>query len=730
MIPLPRTKRDAFHALTLAAAYAAAGVVTLSLPENVLELRRMIWPSSGIGLAWIMLAGFRLWPGVALGAGLATALTGGPVLHLFGTAVANTLEIVLAVMLLRAAGIRRQIVTRRDLAVFLSVVAGTTALAAALSVGSLAVSGQLGVGSVGPVWLNWWLTHAMGQVVLTPLILSLPWFAGKPPRVPLGETTLMLTGLGLSLVLVFTPLAPAPLRAAPLAFLCFPFLFWVAYRGGPFGASAASFTAAAFALTGTLLGAGPFVTGSSNTSLALTLLFVSTACFATLFVAGLVGERERAEAERKELERRLRRSEKLESLGALAGGIAHDFNNLLVAIGGNVDLVMMDTDPTDPAHELLDQSVRASERAAELCRQLLAYAGQGPFEHAVIDLRPLVEEMTELLRITLPAGTVVRYDLGPEVLPVAADISQLRRVVLNLFSNAGDAALHGRGRIEIRAWTDDIPGEELASGGDDRGESVTFLDPPEGPTVFLQVEDDGEGIREEDLERIFEPLFTTRGLGRGLGLASVLGIVRSHGGAIRVRSAPGRGARFTILLPRATARIEPVPLPPLQRRRSRDGLALIVDDEPAVRRAASMLVGRLGFDTVTAEDGPSALRLIEERGEEIGWALLDVTMPGLDGLETLRRLRATGDRTPVLLSSGYVLQPADITADLGPARFLPKPYTLSALERAIEDLLERSRRRSGAGSSTSVSSDPGKAGATPGPGGRERRGESGSDPLS
>ena len=681
--PAQRSNRDLLNTIALAAVYTGLGVLVLSVPESGIELRRMIWLPSGVALAWLILGGLRLWPGIFVGAALTTALTGGPALHVVGTAVANTLEIVCAVLVFQKAGIDRRIESRTQLAIFLGTLTVVSALSAVISVGSLLLSGGV-TGSVWPLFFMWCLTHVMGSMVLTPLILSLPGISEPPPRMPTWESLSIIVGLGVTLSISFTRLVPESVSRLPLAFLPFPFLLWAAYRSGQLGASSASFAVATFAVVGTLLGIGPFVHDGTNTSLFLTLVFVSAAVLSSLLIAGLVAERTKAEEERERLIRRVRRSEKLESLGALAGGIAHDFNNLLVAIMGNVDLVLMDTQPSDPAYEPLDQSVKASERATELCRQLLAYAGQGPYEHSVVDLSSVVRDITSLLRVTVPKGTVLNYDLAPEELPVKADTSQLRRVVLNLFANAGDALGLRRGKITVRTYA-------ALDASWYRDDGLFYLDPPQGPVAVLEVEDSGEGIASDNLERIFDPVFTTRGTGRGLGLASVLGIVRGHGGAVHVRSELGGGTQFTLVFPLVDEPIDSVPVPPIPDLERRAGTVLVVDDEPSVRRAAVGLVRRLGYETVDAEDGASALDAFEKRGGSFTCILLDITMPGMSGIEVLREIRDRGYDVPVLLSSGYVLSPIEVLAEHGPARFLPKPYTLAGLEEAIEDLLRATR---------------------------------------
>ncbi len=537
----PRSGKDFAQIVALTAVYATVGIATLSVPEAGLPFFRMVWLPSGIALGWMLLAGPQLWPAVFVGAALVTALTGGAAPHVGGTAVANTLEALLGVWLMNRWCPGARISSRKHLLSFMAVVVLTAGLSSAISVGSLLLPGGLSSGAQPGMWLMWWLTHALGQVVMTPLILAWPTSSHPVPRLPIVESALLTLGLAVTLTISFTPLTPLPLRGAPVAFLIFPFLFWASYRCGQFGAAAASFATALFAMAGTLAGFGPFVLESANASLFLTLLFVSSVVISTLIVAGLVREREHADQAAEALERRLRGAEKLQSLGELAGGIAHDFKNLLVAISGNVDLALMQTDPTDSRHYALQQSAKASARAAELCHQLLEYAAQGPFEHAVWDLESIVGDMSASLGGTVDERTIVDFSMTAEALPVRVDPNGLRQVLINLFSNASESLSGSAGRIEVST--------SLANKSEMMGRGLFLLEPPEGTCAVLRVKDSGEGIPAEDLERIFQPVFSTRGAGRGIGLASALGIVLRHGGAMHVESALGEGSTFSVLLP-------------------------------------------------------------------------------------------------------------------------------------------------------------------------------------
>jgi len=385
----------------------------------------------------------------------------------------------------------------------------------------------------------------------------------------------------------------------------------------------------------------------------------------------------------RQLEKKLNDAQKLESLGVLAGGIAHDFNNLLVGIIGNADLALHDVTASSPTHESLVDILTASHRAADLCRQMLAYSGRGRFVVQTVDPREVIEEMTHLLRASIAKTAVLSFAFSPDTKPVDADISQLRQVVMNLITNASDA-LDGRdGIITLASGTLHADAEYLA-----RAYLRTDLVP--GPYTYIEVSDTGDGMDEETKARIFEPFFSSKAVGRGLGLAAVSGIVRGHKGAIRVYSELGKGTTIKVLLPASTHEAAPTKVPVSHTASERvQGIVLVVDDEAAVRRLARRSLERLGFTVIEAEDGHVAVEAYRAQPHDIVGVLLDMTMPVMGGEETFRQLRVIDPDVRVLLSSGYNEQEATRRfAGKGLAGFLQKPYRATELQEAMLDLVD------------------------------------------
>jgi PAS domain S-box-containing protein len=392
-----------------------------------------------------------------------------------------------------------------------------------------------------------------------------------------------------------------------------------------------------------------------------------------------VTDRRQSEAHRRQLEARLQQSQKLESLGVLAGGVAHDFNNLLGAILGNAELALLDLDPSSGAHSAIEEIVVASRRAAELTRQMLVYAGRARAEMADVDLCSLVREMTEMLRVALPKRAQLRVALGPELPPVHVDSAQLRQLVLNLLLNAADALGGIDGEVTIGTSLMDVDWAWLADAW--LGEGCA-----PGPFVALTVGDTGCGMDRETALRMFEPFFTTKFTGRGLGLAAVLGIVRSHRGAIRVETSAGSGTRITVIVPPSTVR--PVAHGAETRRTpvrvAGHGLVLLVDDEDMVLRMGRRMLERLGYEVGVARHGREALEFYQQYADQIVCAVLDLTMPVMDGFETVEALRGLNATLPVVVMSGYSAQDSEsrftrIRADA----LLEKPFQLDALAHAI-----------------------------------------------
>jgi PAS domain S-box-containing protein len=366
-----------------------------------------------------------------------------------------------------------------------------------------------------------------------------------------------------------------------------------------------------------------------------------------------ITERVAAEAERRVLEAQMQQAQKLESLGVLAGGIAHDFNNLLVGILGNVDIVRADFEAGRPADTPLAEIKLAAQRAADLTRQLLAYAGKSQRLVAPLHLPELVRETWSLLRAAVSRRAVLQLDLEETLPTVTGDQMQLRQVLMNLITNASDALGDRDGRITVRATTVTHAGGRLPDAPDD----VHLV---AGTYALVEVADTGHGMDDATRARIFEPFFTTRFTGRGLGLAAVLGMIRAHRGGIAVSSTPGVGTRVRVMLPldapgASAARVaRPTVIetsagpavPPGAR-------MLVVDDEPAVRRVGRRLLELEGAEVHEAAHGLDALRLLAESTVPYALVVLDLTMPVMDGAETLERVRQRHPTLPVLLSSGF-----------------------------------------------------------------------------
>ncbi len=400
--------------------------------------------------------------------------------------------------------------------------------------------------------------------------------------------------------------------------------------------------------------------------------------FGTLFHD--VTERLAEEQRRQEFERQVYEAQKLESLGLLAGGIAHDFNNMLVGILGNAGLAREEIPATSPAVECLDDIELAARRASELSRQLLAYAGRGKFVVRPLSVRSLIEEMTQLIEVSLPKNVHLRLYLGDADAVVEADAAQLRQVVLNLIVNGAEAIGSRSGAITISCGGMFCDEDYLYS-------SFGVDDLPEGRYVTIEISDTGSGMDAETLARIFDPFFSTKRHGRGLGLAAVVGIVRGHGGALRVYSEVGRGSTFKLLLPASVD--DPPSHGSLDDSREQldalgGGTVLVVDDEEAVRTVARRALVRMGLEVLTAEDGRAGLAIYEARRDEIALVLLDMMMPGMGGKETLTELRRVDPGVRVVLTSGYNEQDAiSQFAGRGLVGFLQKPWQPKELRELV-----------------------------------------------
>ncbi|MBL9210364.1 MAG: PAS domain S-box protein [Opitutaceae bacterium] len=390
-----------------------------------------------------------------------------------------------------------------------------------------------------------------------------------------------------------------------------------------------------------------------------------------------ISAQKHAEAERREMDRKLQETQKLDSLGVLAGGIAHDFNNLLTGILGNVSLARSELPADSEIVTYLQQIDVASRRAADLCRQMLAYAGRSLFMIRRLELNPLVSSLQPLLDVSISQHCTLRFDLAPALPPVLADAAQVRQILVNLVTNAAEAIGSRPGIITVATGSARIDRDYLA-------QLTLEYGIESGRYVFLEVGDNGSGMDPATKERIFEPFFTTKFTGRGLGLAAVLGIVRGHKGALKVYSEPDRGTVIKIYLPCATLDSAPPEAAAVARSAGPAGRVLVVDDEDSVRDVSVRILQSCGFATDVAVDGRAAVELFRAAPSRYDVVLLDLTMPVLDGVEAFRQLRQIQPDVRVVLMSGFNEQDAvGRFTGKGLAGFVQKPFDASALGAAI-----------------------------------------------
>ncbi|MDP6546297.1 MAG: PAS domain S-box protein [Phycisphaerae bacterium] len=403
--------------------------------------------------------------------------------------------------------------------------------------------------------------------------------------------------------------------------------------------------------------------------------------FACIFVD--VTNRKRAETERQVLEKQVRHAQKLESLGVLAGGIAHDFNNLLMVILGNAELAVMELPAESMATNSLEEIKKASQRAAELCSQMLAYSGGGQFVIEPIDLSHVVADMSNMLDVSISKKALLKTDFADKLPAVEGDVTQIRQIVMNLITNASEAIGDAGGVILITTGTLECDREYLK--GTYLGEEL-----PEGLYVRLEVTDTGCGMDAETQAKLFDPFFTTKFTGRGLGLAAVLGIIRGHRGAVTVVSEVQKGTTFTVLLPACNSEVKRVK-PPVHTDATDEpmsGTILLVDDEEGVLDVARQLLERIGLSVIVATDGQEAVDIYRTRHGEIDCVIMDLAMPRMDGQEAFRELRSIRPDVRVVVSSGYDHQ--DVTDRFtgeGLAGFIQKPYEFNTLAETMRNAL-------------------------------------------
>jgi PAS domain S-box-containing protein len=405
-----------------------------------------------------------------------------------------------------------------------------------------------------------------------------------------------------------------------------------------------------------------------------------------------ITQRKQAEEERLKIEHQMQQAQKLESLGLLAGGIAHDFNNLLTGILTNAGVAQRALVPHHPAASYVGEAIQGARLASHLAGQLLAYAGKGRFHLYPLDLSAVVRELEPLLTTAVRGQGQLGFDLASDLPSIEADPAQLHQVLMNLVINAAESVSE-EVTIQIATYSHHLVADDLQQFVPGHHLGV-------GACVVLQVRDAGCGMDEATLQRIFDPFFTSKATGHGLGLAATLGIVHSHGGGLRLTSVVGKGTTFELYFPASEKPVEIVAETHPSDLSGR-GVILVVDDDDFVRKAALAALQHFGYRVLLAADGDGALELFKAHHDEIDLIVLDMTMPGMSGDETYRRLRALCPDVKVLLSSAYNEEEVSDRVTIASVEgFLHKPYDPEQLGAKVKHLLE------GADASTPVTMAP------------------------
>lgn len=407
-----------------------------------------------------------------------------------------------------------------------------------------------------------------------------------------------------------------------------------------------------------------------------------------------VKENIRLQEERLDFERNMLHAQKLESLGVMAGGIAHDYNNLLQSILGNIELASMKIDPESEAHRFLANAINSGKHAAHLTGMMLTYVGKGFVDKKKLDLNELVGENAEMLRTAASAAVTIQLCLSAELPAIIADKAQIQQVIMNLVINAAESLQEQPGFVTLTTGVQNCEQTCLAA-------SRLNEKPAPGRYLFLEVSDDGCGMSKETLKRLFDPFYTTKFTGRGLGLSAVKGIIQTHGGALIVESEPGGGTTFRVLFPIPESpppeavheTIEPPPLQCTLAESPLSGVALVVDDEKSVLKICTKMVNLCGFKTITACDGIDAVAKFREHADDIVVVLMDLTMPNMDGITAMAEICSIRPDIKVILSSGFNKEElSDRITSRAPTGFIRKPYNLKVLEAELRRVVQEDNR--------------------------------------
>jgi PAS domain S-box-containing protein len=404
---------------------------------------------------------------------------------------------------------------------------------------------------------------------------------------------------------------------------------------------------------------------------------------AFLGISRNMSERKEADRQRSVIETKLQQSKKMGSLGTMAGSIAHNFNNLLMVVLGNLELAKEDLPEPSITTTNIQRAINAAQRAADLSSTMLTYVGQLKKESVPVDLSQVVQSVLGNMDESTMANVTVELDLADPMPLVIADADQMRQIISGFVTNAIEALENKNGRVHISTGSMHCDRHYLSS---------TYLkeEMPEGMYAYVEVADTGCGMDTETMGNVFDPFFSTKFTGRGLGMAAVLGIIRSHGGAIKVSSVKHEGSVFTALFPIQGVFVQQAKSDPLQTAPHAPGkTVLLVDDEAMVMEVGCQFLTRLGYKALEASNGQQALDIFRRASATIDCVLLDYTMPGMDGLETMQQIRKICADVRIVITSGYTRQQIeDRFAEIGPPTdFIQKPFQMKALQEKLNRVI-------------------------------------------
>ena len=673
--------------LILALSYFVAGRLGLLLPFVGVNVT-LIWAPTGISIAALILYGRSLWPGVALGAAWVALAVGSPILTTALVSLGNTLEALLGATLLRSLTSKETFLeSPRDLMTFFGLgVLVSPIPSATLGATALCLNGTVPWTDFGALWFPWWLGNCGGALLVLPFLLSWSRIRRQPIR---GRRLLEATGItvGLSAIgyLVWGFEIEPAWGLYPLELLPLPFVIWAALRFHMPGATATALLLAFIAVSGSLRGTGPFVQSSTHESLIPLFIYYCTAGVLALLTA--------IQTERL----RTARATAIFASRAKSEFLANMSHEIRTPMNGVIGLARLLSKAELPTRErqFAEQVTQSAESLLRLLDDLIdltkVESGKLTIEKHSFHIKVMVREVVEILRHRAEAKNIsLRLQVAPDMPPsIRSDSTRLRQILTNLVSNAIKFTAEGSVRIRISTLTE--PEETTPT-------SATAETTPQW--LYCEVEDSGIGIAEEAQQDLFQPFHqaeasTTRRFGgAGLGLAISKQIVEQMGGSIGLRSAPGAGSTFFFRVPlEIVEKVDPDPtddpFAESLRRRRRYFRILTVDDEPVNRLVTHNELLGLGYLSATADDGPAALRLLEQGGFDL--VLMDCQMPEMDGFETTRELRdrePAGKRIPVVALTASVLEDdRDKCFSAGMDGFVPKPFTVESLAGTLDRFL-------------------------------------------